>query len=79
MDNETKCTGNGSQERVPLVVVIVFVAFYAWALWELIPPATKPLYQISAEESQKYWGERKTNGNLRDELPDSIWIVRGTR
>ena len=74
---EIVMSGNQDHERVPVIVVFAFVALYTWVLWEVIPPAPQPLYQISADDAKKYWGKRDVDGNLRDELPNGFRYVWG--
>lgn len=45
-------------ERVPWHLLLAFVLFYIWVLWELIPPAPRPLFRISPADAQKYWGSK---------------------
>ena len=45
-------------ERVPWYLLLLFVLFYIWILWELIPPAPRPLFHISPADAQRYWGSK---------------------
>ncbi len=51
------------------VAVLLFVAFGGWAVWELVPPADNPLYQISEEERLVFVKQREETARAVKNLP----------